>query len=42
MPDAVRRGEGAPLGDTRAWTSTSNGRDPSRIGATTLPGAGAS
>ena len=31
-----------PEGDTSAWTSTSNGRLPSRVGATMLPGAGPS
>ena len=40
MPEAVRRGDGAPLGATSAWTSTSSGREPSSTGATTLPGAG--
>ena len=42
IPEAVRRGDGAPLGATSAWTSTSSGREPSSTGATTLPGAGAS
>ena len=38
-PLAVRRGVPPPPGATSAWTSTSSGRDPSSVGATTLPGA---
>ena len=39
--DAVRAGVPAGPVPTSAWTSTSSGRQPSRVGATTLPGAGA-
>ena len=37
-PWAVRRGDGAWLGTTSAWTSTSSGRCPSSTGTTTEPG----
>ena len=41
-PLAVARAASrTPAGATSAWTSTSNGRLPSRVGATTLPGRGA-
>ena len=38
MPLAVRRGVPTGPGATSAWTSTSSGRLPSSVGATTLPG----
>ena len=37
-PLAVRRGGRTRAGATSAWTSTSSGRLPSSVGATTLPG----
>ena len=37
----VRRGVPPGPGATSAWTSTRSGREPSSVGATTLPGAGA-
>ncbi len=38
MPLQTRRGGTSSDGDTRAWTSTSNGREPSIAASTTLPG----
>ena len=38
-PVATRRGGTSSLGETRAWTSTSSGREPSIEASTTLPGA---
>ena len=38
-PLTVRRGFAYPAGATRAWTSTSSGRDPSSVAATADPGA---